>query len=136
MKHLHRYLLSFSIFSFVLLGIYSLPNQALAMSAQQVMPCRSDNADCWPAAFDMVPANNKIWYAERFTGQIRIFDPVTQKNKLWTTIENVATDGEQGVLGIALHPKWPDLKWVYVYYTNADPLENRIIRMRKKKIKV
>jgi aldose sugar dehydrogenase len=95
--------------------------------------CRAANPTCWPAAFAFTPNGTHIFYAERFTGQIRRHGVNTSVDRLWATIGNVGTAGEQGVLGIAIDPRWDQSarsRWVYVYYTHADPLENRIIRLK------
>lgn len=103
-----------------------------AIGRRTVVPCRSGNATCWPTAFAFTPDGRSIYYVERFTGQIRIFGRRTEKDRVWKRIGGVAQKGEQGVLGLALDPDWPDEQWVYVYFTNRDPLENRIIRLRKR----
>jgi glucose/arabinose dehydrogenase len=44
----------------------------------------------------------------------------------------VAHVGEGGLLGIALHPRFPDPPYVYVYYTyTSDGLRNRVERLRE-----
>lgn len=96
-----------------------------------VVPCRSGNSTCWPTAFTFTPTGNRIWYVERFTGQIRIHNPSTGGDSMWKRIGNLSTSGEQGVLGIALDPRWPDPKWVYVYYTRTGP-RNVIERFRQR----
>jgi aldose sugar dehydrogenase len=104
-----------------------------AVSKVLVVDCRAGNPTCWPAAFAFTPNGSHIFYAERFTGQIRRFGVNTGVDRLWTTIGNVAVSGEQGVLGMAIDPRWNTSarsRWVYVYYTHADPLENRIIRLK------
>jgi glucose/arabinose dehydrogenase len=106
---------------------------AAAVSKVLVVDCRAGNPTCWPAAFAFTPNGSNIFYVERFTGQIRRHGVNTGADRLWATIGNVGTAGEQGVLGIALDPRWDQAarsRWVYVYYTNADPLENRIIRLK------
>lgn len=41
---------------------------------------------------------------------------------------SVNTSSERGLLGIALHPDFANNGWVYLYYTNNSPLEERITR--------
>jgi glucose/arabinose dehydrogenase len=82
----------------------------------------------FPAAFTFA-SDGRIFYAERFTGQIRIFDPATSQDTLFFTLPGVATSGEQGVLGIALHPRYPTRPFVFLYYTFTGP-QNRIVRLR------
>ena len=55
----------------------------------------------WPAAFTFDP-NGRIFYGDRFTGEIRIYDPSTQGDTHFFTLPHVGTDGEQGLLGLAL----------------------------------
>jgi glucose/arabinose dehydrogenase len=82
----------------------------------------------FPAAFTFAPGG-RIFYAERFNGQIRIYNPATGRDRLFHTIPNVATSGEQGLLGLALHPQYPARPFVFAYYTHPSD-ENRIVRMR------
>jgi len=121
--------LSFVVLFFVLSYQHT---YAATITAPTVVPCRADNTECWPAAFSFTP-NGRIVYAERYTGQIRIYNQKTDTDKLWASLKNISTDGEQGVLGVALDPAWPESKWVYVYYTRSEPFENRVIRLRKTK---
>lgn len=103
-----------------------------AIRRRLVVDCRQPDT-CWPAAFTFTPNGRQIYYAERFTGQIRVFNRNTGSDKLWRGLGGVATQGEQGVLGIALDPDWPADGWVYVYYTkNGNPDRNLIVRMRKR----
>ncbi len=84
-----------------------------------------------PAAFTFAP-DGRIFYGERLTGRIRIFNPATGSNTLFYTVPNLATSGEQGLLGIALDPGYPTEPFVYVYATrtvNGVPLNN-ILRIR------
>ncbi len=43
----------------------------------------------------------------------------------------VAAEGEAGLLGLAVHPRYPDRPWIYLYYTYRDGdgrLWNRVVR--------
>lgn len=102
-----------------------------AIRRTRAFSCRSSNATCWPAAFAFSPNGKRVFYVERFTGQIRVHHLRKNRDRRWFTIPGVATQGEQGVLGIALDPRWPKKRWVYVYYTQDSPLRNRIVRIRK-----
>ena len=45
------------------------------------------------------------------------------------TVPNVETGGEQGLLGIAIDPRWPTQPFIYVHYTfNSNPSVIRIAR--------
>lgn len=87
---------------------------------------------CWPTAFAFTPNGNQIFYVRRFSGEIWVKNIRTGRHRLWARIPNVATGAEQGALGIALDPGWPDRGWVYVYFTeDGSPDRNRIARFRK-----
>jgi aldose sugar dehydrogenase len=105
-----------------------------AVGRVRVIDCRGSNPSCWPAAFAFTPNGQEVFYVERFTGQIRRHTLATNHDIQWGKVNNVATSGEQGMLGLTLDPRWnraPKFRWVYVYYTRQSPLQNRIIRLRK-----
>jgi glucose/arabinose dehydrogenase len=82
-----------------------------------------------PAAFTFDP-DGMIWYGERASGQIRILDPSDESDDLFATVPNLNVDGERGLLGIALHPRYPDRPYVYVYVSRqvAGKPRNQILR--------
>jgi aldose sugar dehydrogenase len=82
----------------------------------------------FPAAFAFTPGG-RIFYAERFNGQIHLYNPATGQDRLFHTIPNVASDGEQGLLGLAVHPGYPGQPFVFAFYTHPTD-ENRIVRIR------
>jgi glucose/arabinose dehydrogenase len=85
-----------------------------------------------PTAFTFGP-DGRIWYVEKSTGQIRVLDPATDADHLFTRLTNVDGTGERGMLGIALHPDWPAKPFVYVYVTRTDDgvLVNELVRIRR-----
>jgi glucose/arabinose dehydrogenase len=85
----------------------------------------------WPAAFT-VDRDGRIFYGKRLTGEVRIYDPATGQDTLFCTIRDLSFQVEQGLLGIALHPRYPISPLVYVYATrNVDGQDrNQIIRIR------
>ncbi|MDQ3991203.1 MAG: PQQ-dependent sugar dehydrogenase [Actinomycetota bacterium] len=99
-----------------------------AVARRRVLSCDG----CWPASFAFSPNGRNVWYVERFSGAIRVHNRRTGRDRVWARIGNLATDGEQGLLGIALDPRWPRIRWVYVYYTKASPVQNRILRLRRR----
>jgi glucose/arabinose dehydrogenase len=110
------------------------PSASAALRARRVFACRATQPDCWPTAFDFTPDGRRLFYVERFTGQVRVRNLRTRADTQWATIPNVQTTGtEQGLLGLALDPAWKlGERWVYVYYTrDASPDENVIARLRK-----
>lgn len=85
----------------------------------------------YPGAFTFSP-DGRIFYAERFTGEIRILDPVSGADTLFFTIPGVETLGEQGLLGLALHPRFPARPMVFAYVTRnvGGSDRNQIVRIR------
>jgi len=84
-----------------------------------------------PGAFTFA-ADGRIFYGERLTGRIRVLNPGSGADTAFYTVPNLATGGEQGVLGVALHPGYPTKPFVYVYATRtvSGVPENQIIRLR------
>lgn len=116
-----------------------------AVSATLVIPCRPAGATCWPAAFSFTPKGRSLFYVERFTGEIHRVDLRTGGDRHWGDIGEPASGSEQGALGIAVDPRWDRKartekarrrrnrnRWVTVFYTNRSPIENRIVRIRRK----
>jgi glucose/arabinose dehydrogenase len=84
-----------------------------------------------PVAFTFGPGR-KIWYVEKGTGQVRTHDLDTDADRLFVKVPGVNGDGERGMLGIALHPRYPAKPLVYVYATRSagGRLSNQILRYR------
>jgi aldose sugar dehydrogenase len=87
----------------------------------------------FPAGFTFAP-DGRIFYGERFSGRIRIFNPAVSPptNQVFFTIPNVVTSGEQGLLGVALHPDYPTTPYVYasVIRSISGVPANQIVRVR------
>jgi glucose/arabinose dehydrogenase len=83
------------------------------------------------AAFTWAPGG-RIFYGERGTGEIRIFVPRTGRNSLFFDISNVIGTGERGLLGIEVHPDYPNPAYVYAYVTRSvsGGTENQLVRLR------
>ncbi len=86
-----------------------------------------------PATFTFAP-NGKIFYGELSSGEIRTFDPRTRTNSLFFNIPNVTTRGEQGLLGLALHPSYPSTPYVYAFATrnSSGVARNEIVRITER----
>jgi aldose sugar dehydrogenase len=84
----------------------------------------------WPTAFAF-DASGRIFYDNRFSGEIRIFDPGSRTDTRFFTLPDLATAGEQGLLGLALHPRYPTRPYVYAFYTRTvgGRPENQIVRL-------
>ena len=86
-----------------------------------------------PAAFTFTPKGT-IVYLERASGEVRLRNPATDFDRLFFRIRGVNGDGERGALGVALHPRWPQKPFAYVYVTRrvAGKLRNQIVRIRER----
>ena len=69
----------------------------------------------------------KIFFTEKNTGRVRVMEGRRLVDRACVDLD-VASQGERGALGIALHPNFKANHYLYVYYTNATPLENRVDR--------
>src|SRR5262245_17856230 len=84
-----------------------------------------------PVGFTFGP-DRKIWYIEKSTGEVRIYNRATGGNRLFVDVSRVNADGERGGLGAALHPRYPSRPFVYVYATRniGGVIRNQILRYR------
>src|SRR2546421_4696392 len=73
-----------------------------------------------PVSLKFAP-DGRIFYTEKDTGNIRIIQPNgTLLPTPFATISPIFTDGEAGLLGIALDPAFSSNNYVYAYYTYRD----------------
>ena len=84
-----------------------------------------------PVAFTFGPGR-KIWYVEKTTGEVRVHDLDTDADHRFVRVGGVNGVGERGMLGIALHPNYPNRPLVYLYATRSagGGLRNQILRYR------
>ena len=80
----------------------------------------------FPIDMAWVKGTKKLFFTEK-SGAIRVMKGRTLLARPCVTLP-VNDDGERGALGRALHPKFKTNPRLYVYYTNAAPLENRVDR--------
>jgi glucose/arabinose dehydrogenase len=87
----------------------------------------------WPIAVDWTP-DGRMFFTERFTGYLRVVnvDGSLQPDPVWTF--PVSTDGERGLLGLAVSPDYEQTGYIYVYYTRVPGggftvPTNRIVRI-------
>lgn len=86
----------------------------------------------FPVDMAWVKGTRKIFFTEKNTGSIRVMVGRTLKTRPCANLD-VANDGEAGLLGIALHPRFARNKRLYVYFTNRSPRENRVVRFTVQK---
>jgi aldose sugar dehydrogenase len=69
--------------------------------------------------------DGRLFYAER-SGTIRTFNGTTRR--LFATVPT-STDGERGLLGLAVSPTFRDDRFVYAFYSRSDdPTRQRVVR--------
>jgi len=74
--------------------------------------------------------DGRLFYTELFSGRIMVLPNGTASNPaVWATVP-IAVGGERGLLGMTLHPQFPDSPFVYVFHTRPSPVYNRIARLR------
>ncbi|HYO60987.1 MAG TPA: PQQ-dependent sugar dehydrogenase [Actinomycetota bacterium] len=83
----------------------------------------------FPIDMAWVPGTKKIFFTEKNTGKIRVMVGGRLLRRACVDLDVEPSD-ERGALGIALHPKFERNHFLYVYYTNREPLENRVARFR------
>lgn len=71
----------------------------------------------------------RFFFTEKNTGNVKIFEYGAVRPTPFATF-SVTSSGEQGLLGIALHPQYPDSPFVYVQYTRSGDRANVVVRLR------
>jgi glucose/arabinose dehydrogenase len=120
-----KLILGVTILSSLMVAVPAAVGQPAAISATPIV-----TGLAFPAAFTFAP-DGRIFYGERFTGEIRIYNPSTGSDTLFFTVPNLDTSGEQGLLGLALHPRYPNKPWVFAYATRevGGAPHNEILRI-------
>ena len=73
--------------------------------------------------------DGKILFSERDTQNVIRLDPVTGQKSTVGKVPNVqGTDGEGGLMGLALSPSFATDQWLYVMHTS--PTDNRVVRFK------
>ncbi len=81
----------------------------------------------FPVGLALAP-DGRVFFNERLTGKIRIINPQWQLVPTEFCQISVATNGEQGLLGLTLDPVFAQNHFVYVYYTASGATKNRVVR--------
>ncbi|MDQ3766722.1 MAG: PQQ-dependent sugar dehydrogenase [Actinomycetota bacterium] len=85
----------------------------------------------FPIDMARVPGTKTTFFTEK-SGRIRVMHGRKLVKRPCAKL-NVASDGERGLLGLALHPKYNKNHLLYAFYVNANPLESRVTRFRVNK---
>jgi glucose/arabinose dehydrogenase len=84
----------------------------------------------WSMAF---APDGRLFVTER-PGRVRILDLAARRSELALTLDDVFTQSEAGLLGLALDPDFEQSRFVYLYYsarrTSGGPV-NRVVRYRE-----
>lgn len=81
----------------------------------------------FPVGMALAP-DGRVFFNERLTGKVRIINPQWQLVPTEFCQISVATNGEQGLLGLTLDPAFAQNHFVYVYYTAPGATKNRVVR--------
>ncbi|HKQ35893.1 MAG TPA: PQQ-dependent sugar dehydrogenase [Nitrospiraceae bacterium] len=81
----------------------------------------------FPVGMALAP-DGRVFFNERLTGRIRLINPQWQLVPTQFCQITIATNGEQGLLGLTLDPDFANNRFVYVYHTASSPLRNRVVR--------
>jgi glucose/arabinose dehydrogenase len=83
----------------------------------------------WSMAF---APDGRLFVTER-PGRVRIIEVATGRTELALTLDDVFTQGEAGLLGLALDPQFAQTGFVYVYYSArvGNGAVNRVVRFRE-----
>jgi glucose/arabinose dehydrogenase len=74
-----------------------------------------------PVLFVVAPDDaRKRWFVVEQRGAIVIFEGGKQLKKPFFTIKDLSTGNEQGLLGLAFHPKFAETGKLYINYTSRD----------------
>lgn len=81
----------------------------------------------FPVDIAWVKGTRKLFFTEKNTGKVRV---MIRRRVLQRACVDLAVNSanERGALGIALHPRFRKTHYLYVYYTQANPLQNRVTR--------
>lgn len=83
-----------------------------------------------PVVIAFSPDNSgKFFFTEKNSGRVMIYDQTGLRTNPFLTLA-ITNDTEQGLLGIALHPEYPDSPYVYVFFTRTGDRANQVVRYR------
>lgn len=71
----------------------------------------------------------RFFFTEKNSGLVKIYENGAVRPTPFAAL-SVTSGGEQGLLGITLHPQYPDSPFVYVQYTRSGDRANVVARLR------
>jgi len=99
---------------------------ALAQPYKVDTLARAPNAQ-YPVHIAFTPDNSgKFFVTEKNSGRVRIYESALLPEPFATV--SVEEEGEQGLLGVTMHPSYPDSPYVYVFYTRSLDRSNIVER--------
>ena len=74
----------------------------------------------------------RLWVVEKNAGAIQIVEAASGRHRRFFHVPHVVGRTEQGLVGIALHPRFPKVPWVYAFATRSvgGRLVDQVIRIR------
>ncbi|CAN5742033.1 PQQ-dependent sugar dehydrogenase [soil metagenome] len=108
----------------------AVPTHALALPPGTKVRTYKAGLD-WPVDMAWVKGSKRLFFTEKNTGKIRVVKRRHLRQRACTNLD-VNSAGERGALGLALDPRFKRNHHLYVYYTNASPLDNRVARFTVK----
>jgi glucose/arabinose dehydrogenase len=106
--------------------VYEYPTTAGTIRAQRVLAAPS------PVAFTFT-SDGRIVYGDRDNGEIHLRSADGETDTLVWDVPNVATAGSGGILGVAVHPRFPSVPNLYVAATR---LVRGVVKLQILRIKV
>jgi glucose/arabinose dehydrogenase len=81
----------------------------------------------FPVDMAWIKGTETIFFTEKASGKIRVLVGRRLLTRPCADLD-VNSSGERGALGIVLDPRFRSNHFLYVYYTNRSPLQNRVTR--------
>lgn len=102
-------------------GDYVSPDILRQQPARRISLAEGKVTDAaWPVALAASP-DGRLFFNELQTGNIRILQDGKVLPKPFATLDDVSNHAESGLLGLALHPSFPDEPYVFAMYTVDNP---------------
>ena len=107
--------------------------------AEQYLPSPAGiRVETWQEGLEAIwslqfAADGRLFLTEKF-GRVRVVSPAGQLQPApWIAVEVMREGGEGGLMGLALHPRFPREPWVYLMYTTYKQgrAVNRVSRVRE-----